>query len=296
MATQKTKFTVGLFVTCGFTIGLLAFIWLGMSKFFEEGKNYVAFFNESVQGLDVDSPVKYRGVSIGRVEKISVAPDARLIQVVVKVEGRREATGDLYAQLKAVGITGSMFIEVDRLKDGETIASPKINFPTEYPVIPTKPSDISQLFAGVDDLLNQIRSIDLEGISDRIKISLDSLNRMIADANVKGTSDNLNTMMNQASQSLKELQQIVAENKSSINSAIVDLSKATANANSLMEKGADIMTVTDQSVKILQQQLLVAGQNLEAASESLNRVMELISSQPSQLLFSEPPKAKKIDQ
>ncbi len=44
MASQKTKFTVGLFVTCGFAIGLLAFVWLGMSKFLEEGRNYVNLF------------------------------------------------------------------------------------------------------------------------------------------------------------------------------------------------------------------------------------------------------------
>jgi len=295
MATQKTKFTVGLFVTCGFTIGLLAFIWLGMSKFFEEGKNYVVFFNESVQGLDIDSPVKYRGVSIGRVEKISVAPDARLIQVLLKVEDRRQTSGDLYAQLKAVGITGSMFVEIDRKQEGEIIESPKINFPTEYPVIPTKPSDISQLFAGVDDLLNQIRAIDLEGISDRIKLSLDSLNRMIADANIKGTSENLNNMMGEAEKSLNEFQTVISANRAAINSAIVDLSRATHNANVLMEKGADMIGGTDESIRLLQQQLLVVGQNLESASESLNRVMALISSQPSQLLFGEPPQPKKID-
>ena len=295
MATQKTKFAVGLFVTCGFTIGLLAFVWLGMSKFLEEGKNHVTYFNESVQGLDIDSPVKYRGVSIGRVERIGVAPDSKLIQVILKIDSGQKLDSSLVAQLKSVGITGSMFIEIDRKKDGETDQSPKLNFPTEYPIVASKPSDISEILAGIDNLLTQVRTIDLTGISDRIKTSLDNLNQMIADANIKGTSENLNGMMSQAELSLKDFQSIVTDNRATINSAISDLSRATKNANGLMEKGADMMTGTDESIRLLQHQLLVAGQNLETASESLNRLMETVSSQPSQLLFSEPPKAKKID-
>ena len=82
MASQKTKFALGLFVTCGIGMVFLAVIWLGMSRYFKNGRYYATYFNESVQGFNVDSPVKYRGVSIGRVERIVVAPDANLIQVI----------------------------------------------------------------------------------------------------------------------------------------------------------------------------------------------------------------------
>ena len=66
MASQKTKFMVGIFVAGGFGIALVAFIWLGMSRFLETGRYYAVYFNESVQGLTVDSPVKYRGVAVGK--------------------------------------------------------------------------------------------------------------------------------------------------------------------------------------------------------------------------------------
>ena len=77
---------VGFFVAIGFTLAILVFIWLGMSRFLQKGRFYVTYFDESVQGLDVDSPVKYRGVFIGRVESIGVAPDSKLIKVVLKIE------------------------------------------------------------------------------------------------------------------------------------------------------------------------------------------------------------------
>jgi len=66
MASQKTKFAVGLFVATGIGVASLAIIWLGMSRYLEKGQYYVSYFNESVQGLDIDSPVKYRGVAIAQ--------------------------------------------------------------------------------------------------------------------------------------------------------------------------------------------------------------------------------------
>ena len=48
MATQKTKFAVGLFVAIGFTLAILVFIWLGMSRFLQKGRFYVTYFDESV--------------------------------------------------------------------------------------------------------------------------------------------------------------------------------------------------------------------------------------------------------
>lgn len=111
MASLKTKFTVGLFVASGIGIGLLVIVWLGMSRFFEKGQHYAAYFNESVQGLQIDSPVKFRGVSIGRVDSIGVAPDSKLIQVILKIESGQTMDSRIVAQLKSVGITGSKFVE-----------------------------------------------------------------------------------------------------------------------------------------------------------------------------------------
>ena len=111
MASQRTKYTVGLFLIFGIGIALLAFIWLGMSRFLQKGHYYATYFNESVQGLDKDAPVKYRGVSIGRVDSIEVAPDARLIEVILKIETGQKLDNDIVAQLSPVGITGGMIIE-----------------------------------------------------------------------------------------------------------------------------------------------------------------------------------------
>ena len=108
MAKQSTNLFIGLFVILGVLLGVVAIIWVGATSFFQKGDTYISYFDESVQGLQVDSSVKFRGVDVGRVESIRVAPDDRLIGVVMKINMRDTLQKNAVAQLKAAGITGIM--------------------------------------------------------------------------------------------------------------------------------------------------------------------------------------------
>ncbi len=332
MASKKAKFTVGLFVAGGLTISVLAIVWLGMSRYFEKGHFYVAYFNESVQGLQKDSPVKYRGVSIGRVESIGVAPDSKLIQVVLKIESGQKLDHSIVAQLKNVGITGSMLIELDRKKKDEPDESPVLSFPSEYPIVASKPSDINRLLKGLGEVLNHFKSIDLQGISDKLKLTLDNANVMIADADMKGISTKLQSSLTSADRILKNrkwesilgsvdhaaksldelmakagnslaqvdrtlirMEGFVAKNEKPVSEAVLDLKKAMVNANHLLEKGAALISTTDDAMNRLKAQLLLSAQNLERATDHLNRFMEVLSDSPSQLIFGEPAAPRAVE-
>lgn len=54
MASKRTKFTVGVFVITGIAFIAGSIIWFGFSDYFEKGKFYAAYFDESVQGLYKD--------------------------------------------------------------------------------------------------------------------------------------------------------------------------------------------------------------------------------------------------
>ena len=183
MARRTSKFMIGLFVTIGILIGMVAVVWLGASKYFEKGKTYVTYFDESVQGLQLDSAVKYRGVEAGRVERIRVAPDNRLIEVVMKINLREKLEREYVAQLKAAGITGIVFVELDRKEPEKPDLSPKITFASEYPVISSKPSDVKQLLTGIDNVIQSLNKIDTQGISDQIKSTLKVLESVVASVN-----------------------------------------------------------------------------------------------------------------
>ena len=333
MATQKTKFALGLFVTCGVGIAVLAIIWLGMSRYLEKGQYYTTYFNESVQGLSIDSPVKYRGVSIGRVDRIVVAPDANLIQVVLKIESGQTLDHAVVAQLKSVGITGSMFVELDRKRNDEPDKSPTLTFPSEFPIVASKPSNISELWQSINDVTNMIRLLDVEGISERVKWTLDNINQMISDANVREISQKvaitldqagylldqkrwstvmisieesgrmLQDLMEKGNQSLSRLDRsleyiegITIEKEQDIKTAIENFKLATENANHLLESGASLVNHTDDSLARIKHEFFEVIRNLGEASENLNRLMAIIADHPSQLMFGEPPVPKNVEQ
>lgn len=325
MASQKTKFVVGLFLLCGIGIALLAFIWLGMSRYFEKGRFYVTYFNESVQGLDKDSPVKYRGVSVGRVHSISVAPDSKLVKVVLKIETGMGLDTNMVAQLRSVGITGSVFIELDQKKRDEPDRSPPLSFPSEYPIVASKPSELGEILRGIDDILNKIKAVDLEGISAKVKSNLDTIETAVQEANVKGLSRKVERSLDQLNQILdgQQWDKIMASTQETIRAAneffvrgnatlthaenafaqargiIADkeqaIREALENINKVIEKSASLTTGADETFSHMRQNLLVSAQNLERASENLNRFLEVLADQPSQLVFGEPLPRREMD-
>jgi phospholipid/cholesterol/gamma-HCH transport system substrate-binding protein len=326
MASQRSKMAVGIFVAAGLSIALAAVIWLGMSRFLQKGAYYVTYFDESVQGLNKDSPVKYRGVSIGRVESIGVAPDSKLIEVVLEIEPSQEVESDMVSQLKTVGITGSMFVEIDRSRPGEPGRTLDLDFPTKYPVIPSRPSEITELLKGLDDVIDQIRAIDVEGITGKIMETLDGAGRVMAEADVKGLSgsikeaveswkktadsDQVDAMMSSIQQAAHRLDSTLARaavgierlnsltaridvlvdrSEEPVQNSLEGITSAVEDAGRLMKGLNELAGETDSSVSSLTRQMSAAAQNLEEATDNINRLTELLAEHPSRLFFGQPP-------
>ena len=309
MTSQKTKFAVGLFVIIGLAISFVTILWLGMSHYFEKGQHYVAFFDESVQGLDKDSPVKYRGVSVGRVQSISVASDSTMIQVILKMETESRPADELVAQLKSVGITGIMFVELDRKIKSDLKISLQPDLTSEYPVIATKPSDIKQFIGGVSDVLKQINALDIPGIVGGIKSTLDEIKLAVANLKMEALSSSIRTSLDtfdralisvdKAATSFNDLStntdKMISLNEKELSDAISGFNQSMKNASLLVGEGAELIKNTDSNINKLMLHLVVALQNIVKASESLSKSLEVIADQPSRLIFGEPLPSRKVE-
>jgi paraquat-inducible protein B len=165
---------------------LIGLVLLLTGDHWHRGHAYETYFRESVQGLDVGAPVKYRGVTLGHVTSIGLVsavygatadeqvmdPTYRLIVVRFQVDPRRIGklpdtetavkTG-LRAKLANQGLTGVMFLELDFLP------------PDKYPVqavpwtplddyIPSVPSTFAQVQDMVTDVLGRLDRIDYAGL------------------------------------------------------------------------------------------------------------------------------------
>ena len=198
MSSRSSKFLIGLFVITGVMMCVVIIIWVGAADLFMKGSTYVTYFDESVQGLQADSAVKYRGVEIGKVASIKVAPDYRLIEVAMKIDLSSDLQYNTTAQLRTAGITGIVFVELDRLKKSDRDNAPIITFKTDHPVIPSRPSEISRFLSDTNAIMQNIKEIDFKGISNQLKNTTKAIEIFLAGkhttnvmANIESTSANL---------------------------------------------------------------------------------------------------------
>ena len=306
MARRASTFMIGLFVTIGIIIGVGIIVWIGASQYFEKGTMYVTYFDESVQGLQKDSSVKYRGVEVGRILNIGVAPDNKLIEVVMKINLRDDLERNTMTQLKAVGITGIVFVELDQQSPEAMKLSPKINFPTEYPVIPSRPSETKQILSGIYDVIDKINEADFQGISDKIKSAAQSTSDLMAGAQAKRIMSNVESSTTALDKSMKRLEKIMAEGN--LESALAEARQALTGAHSLISaldselkgmrlrdtaaKANQLMDELDRTARTSAVDIQTATENLRRASESLERLLERIEANPSDLFFGRPPEPR----
>lgn len=191
MASRASKFLIGLFVIIGSVMAAITIIWVGAADFFTKGSVYVTYFDESVQGLQVDSAVKYRGVDVGKVQSIKVAPDGRLIEVAMKVDLSTELQSRVEAQLRTAGITGIVFIELDQIRDSEKSSALEINFEPDYPVIPSRRSEISRFLEDTNEIMESIKAIDFKELSDQLKETTLAVENFIGGRQTTGVMKNL---------------------------------------------------------------------------------------------------------
>jgi ABC-type transporter Mla subunit MlaD len=170
--TAANHWKLGLFVASALALGVAALIWLGAGLVGRASLEAVTYFDESVQGLDLGSPVKFRGVPIGTVTAIGIAPDQRHVEVRARIftdELERMGVGkgevargqpwldpalrspEVRVQLASAGITGVKFLQVDFF-DPATNPPPVLPFEVPPNYFPSSPSTLKTLEAALADL------------------------------------------------------------------------------------------------------------------------------------------------
>jgi phospholipid/cholesterol/gamma-HCH transport system substrate-binding protein len=177
METDKHYFVEGLFII-GFSIALAFFaIWLASSGH-RDDVLYRIHFAESVSGLAVGDPVKYRGVDVGAVKTMAIdSADPRLVQVDVRLRKDAPVKTDTKASLKLKGITGTVFIELS----GGSANAPSLLAATpagETPEIPAEKSSLATIldelpkviakFSAIEDKTNKVVA-DVGGLTARLR-------------------------------------------------------------------------------------------------------------------------------
>ena len=307
MSTKSSKFLIGLFVIVGALICAGVIIWVGAARFFTKGSLYNVYFDESVQGLQVDSAIKYRGVEIGKVRKIDVAPDYSLIEVTMKIDLEGDLQKQTIASLKTAGITGIVFIELDRIKPGDLDNSPKLSFKTDYQVIPSRRSEISKLITDTNMIMQNIKKIDFEGISNQLKNTAQAIENFVEGKRITSLMTHLENTSANLDETIAGINKTVAEGKvdravTEALGVLTDARKLVGRAReeigalNLREKSAQtdaILQNIDKKTKIITTGLADTSENLRVTSENLQRLAESLNRDPSDLIYTKPAPPRK---
>jgi phospholipid/cholesterol/gamma-HCH transport system substrate-binding protein len=163
---------VGAFVIV-LTVAMIAgVLWLSSGKYYRKVYDtYATYMTESVAGLIPNAPVRYRGVEVGRVRRISLAPgNVEHVEVILDIERGTPVKEDTVAILASQGLTGIAFVD---LTAGGKDSPPLAARPGEpYPVIASAPSFMGRLETALPVLLT-----NLGRVSDNLNALLDDDNR-----------------------------------------------------------------------------------------------------------------------
>jgi paraquat-inducible protein B len=196
MTTRLSALRVGLLLIVGVAAGLGLILFLTRGRV-SDGVHYETYFSESVQGLDVGSPVKFRGVTLGQVTEIGLvsaaymsdqaldprSPQSRLVVVRWVIDPARlgrmpdEATAvglGLRARLASQGITGLVYIELD-FADPARFPARKVPWTPRDIYLPSMPSTFTQVQDAAQALAAKLQGIDIGKVATTLQQVLDDL-------------------------------------------------------------------------------------------------------------------------
>jgi paraquat-inducible protein B len=183
---------LGAFVMVGIGIAFATLVWLGAGDWNRATRTIVTYFDESVQGLEQGSALKFRGVAVGTVTEISIAPDLRHVKVTAQayedvlarlglagtgpgLEAEHAGTTTAAGlapriQLASAGITGVKFLLVDYF-DARRFPILPLPFDPGPDYIPATPSTLKSIEEAVVDVGMQLPMLTMRASETLVRLT-----------------------------------------------------------------------------------------------------------------------------
>lgn len=145
-------------------------IWYSGRSDRREYVRYEVYFDGSVSGLSRGSPVRYLGVDVGRVVKLSLDRDRPgRVRVITEVDSLAPVSGSTEARLGLLGLTGLLYIDLQE-NPARDKATPLVQGEA-HPVIPSRKGDIEAFLSRLPDVVTR-----MAGIAERLETLLEPRN------------------------------------------------------------------------------------------------------------------------
>lgn len=311
MSMPPNRFKIGLFVIIGIGCLIAGLFAFGARSYFQQERIFETYVPGEVQGLNVGSPVKLRGVTIGKVtyigfvwneypqygteyalirfevpEKTSILPPTTNLQAMLNGEIAR----GLRARIQGQGITGSSVLAMDYLDPKRNPALMVPWTPKNY-YIPSAPGQFTEILTAVQKVLANLEELNLSNTLSRIDKVLDSAEDLVHNVDKVDfvtLGRNANALVSELRETNVRLQSTLADARGAINGT--DLPAVGRRTQDLEIRLTDLATELQRTVGGLDTGSLNAAlANTREATDRLNDLLGRLKEQPSSIIFSRPP-------
>ena len=315
MSQKPSYFRIGLFAVVALAIlagGLIAF---GAGQMFRPRVYIETYVNGTVHGVDVGSPVKFRGVPIGRVSAINFtfneygAPSQvdRFNYVFILMEVDREMFPGMFdenltsvieknveqglrARIEPQGVTGINYIEINYVTDPNQFPPLAVDWKPHYYYIPSAPGQLTNMLDSINSIMRQVEGLNIGGMINSLTDLLANLNKAVTGADISKVSADLQTLVGEFREAVK------AANIGGISEDARRLFEAARQMVDGLEKSNTqlraVLRNLEPATKISGPQIRELVQNLTIASENFAQFSAELKRRPSLLLWGTPPQAK----
>lgn len=283
MSSKPHYFAIGIFVLAATAVGLIGVVAISSDAMRSPKYFLETYVDESVQGIDVGTPFKFRGVKVGNVSEIAMVStvyDTTKMYVMVRValedrdmmedqESWKKQVNEMINQglrLKLVpqGITGLSFLEAEFYPDTES-APLEIDWKPKYTYIPSTPAMMTLLSRSIERVAAEINTLDVR------QIGID----------VAAIASNLNL-------SARHIEHVTGNAAAASDSVINNIGIAAENLPGLTTNLSDSLTMIQTMIKDSDAELDQILINLRYITEDTKDLIRTIRRHPGMLL-SEPP-------
>lgn len=235
MQKKAQKVRLGIFVLAGFAIALSFIFFFVARNFFEKTDSYYVAYNDmSVNGLEVGSPIKYLGITVGSITNISINPaDVNQIIVELSLQSGTPVKEDATADIVSIGITGLKTIEIRGGSNEADFLAPREYIQSGTSLVENISGRAEIIAYKAEEVLNNLLVFSHPDNITRIMEAVEKISTLAGNANT----------------SVLHIEEVIKENRTPLKETLLSAQQITSNTESL-------------------------SQNLEASAATFNDIMQ----------------------
>jgi phospholipid/cholesterol/gamma-HCH transport system substrate-binding protein/paraquat-inducible protein B len=325
MEESRRYIRLGLFVVVSLSVLAAALFVLGGRELFQPTFTFETYFDQSVAGLDLGAPVRFRGVPLGQVSEILTSATAYehdvprdrgreyiVVRVKINLSGREGAhmkqdlvtlaRKGLRAQTQLAGLTGQQYLSLDFL-DPQKYPPLGFAWKPKYAYLPSAPSSAGEIMADAQTFLASLNEVDLRTLSRNLNALVSHLDTKVGEVPVAELSASAHDVLVKADATLGRIDSASARldtllGDPALKQTVANAAVISARLGKLAEDGdVDRMVKgIDEAAQRLdvmlgdnQYDVRTIVQDLRVAADNLRVLSETLKRDPAGILVGGPP-------